>query len=59
MIRQTERLFKTLSQLMLLSEASLDNLDILEETVGVVQHHDAVTGTEKQHVVIHFKSTFK
>ena len=51
MIRQTERLFKTFSQLMLLSDASQENLNILEETVGVVQHHDAVTGTEKQHVV--------
>ena len=39
-----------LSQLALLSEDDHESLDDLEETVGVVQHHDAVTGTEKQHV---------
>lgn len=27
-----------------------DNLSALRETMGVMQHHDAVTGTEKQHV---------
>ncbi len=26
------------------------NTDALEEAVSLLQHHDAVTGTEKQHV---------
>ena len=58
MIRDTEKMFKTLSQLTLLSEDIHNNaLDMLEETVGVIQHHDAVTGTEKQHVAdnYHFR----
>ena len=50
MIRQTELLFKALSQLSVLTAGGSEELDFLEETVGVVQHHDAVTGTEKQHV---------
>lgn len=50
MIRQTEVIFKALSQLSVLAEGVQDGLDFLEETVGVMQHHDAVTGTEKQHV---------
>ena len=50
MIRQTEVMFKALSQLSVLSEGDQEGLDFLEETVGVMQHHDAVTGTEKQHV---------
>ena len=50
MIRQTERMFKVLSQLMILNDESRESLNFLEETVGVVQHHDAVTGTERQHV---------
>lgn len=27
-----------------------DNLDPLKEAIGIMQHHDAITGTEKQHV---------
>lgn len=27
-----------------------DNLDEMREAMGIMQHHDAVTGTEKQHV---------
>ena len=50
MIRQTERLHKIFSQLSLMEEDGGRGLDVLEETVGVVQHHDAVTGTEKQAV---------
>ena len=55
MIRQTERMAKILSQLALVTEAiedteDVDKMNVLYETVGIVQHHDAVTGTEKQHV---------
>ena len=50
MIRQTERMFKVLSQLMIFSKENTESLEFLEDTVGVVQHHDAVTGTERQHV---------
>lgn len=32
------------------SEDSVDGLDPLREAMGVMQHHDAITGTEKQHV---------
>ena len=27
-----------------------DELDSLREAMGVMQHHDAITGTEQQHV---------
>lgn len=27
-----------------------DSLELLREAMGVMQHHDAITGTEKQHV---------
>lgn len=27
-----------------------NNLTALKEIMGVMQHHDAITGTEKQHV---------
>lgn len=26
------------------------NLTLLKEAMGIMQHHDAITGTEKQHV---------
>lgn len=32
------------------SEDSVHGLDPLREAMGVMQHHDAITGTEKQHV---------
>ena len=56
MIRQTERLHKIFSQLGLLQERRGEGLAFLEETVGVVQHHDAVTGTEKQAVADNYHS---
>ncbi|XP_001866193.2 lysosomal alpha-mannosidase [Culex quinquefasciatus] len=31
-------------------EADQEHLNILREALGVMQHHDAITGTEKQHV---------
>lgn len=33
-----------------LDSDSIEGLDILREAMGVMQHHDAVSGTEKQHV---------
>ena len=50
LIRQSERLHKIFSQLGLQQERRGQGLAFLEETVGVVQHHDAVTGTERQAV---------
>jgi len=53
MIREAEIYSKVLSQLTVLRQEprqTVGGLDTLRETVGIVQHHDAVTGTEKQHV---------
>ena len=56
MIRQTEKLYKIFGQLSLLNEEGGSGLTLLEETVGMVQHHDAVTGTEKQAVADNYHS---
>jgi len=32
-------------------------LDILREAMGIMQHHDAITGTEKQHVADDYART--
>ena len=44
LVRETETMLRTLHQLGLLARAEAAPLQLLEETVGVVQHHDAVTG---------------
>jgi lysosomal alpha-mannosidase len=52
-IREAELYAKQLSQLTVLRQdprSVVDQLSLLRETVGIVQHHDAATGTEKQHV---------
>jgi lysosomal alpha-mannosidase len=33
-----------------LGQVGASPLDSLREAMGVMQHHDAITGTEKQHV---------
>jgi hypothetical protein len=32
-------------------------LDSLREAMGIIQHHDAITGTEKQHVAEDYART--
>ena len=52
-IREAEIYSKLLSQLTVLRHDErhvVEELSKLRETVGIIQHHDAVTGTEKQHV---------
>lgn len=39
------------------SETYSSNLDKLKDIMGVMQHHDAVTGTEKQHVSDDYEKT--
>ncbi|CAB3374915.1 Hypothetical predicted protein [Cloeon dipterum] len=41
---------KQLSVLAELKQEKWEDLDSLREAMGVMQHHDAITGTEKQHV---------
>jgi len=41
---------KQLSVLADLREEKWEDLSSLREAMGVMQHHDAITGTEKQHV---------
>ncbi|XP_059487102.1 lysosomal alpha-mannosidase-like [Neocloeon triangulifer] len=41
---------KQLSVLADLRQEKWQDLDSLQEAMGVMQHHDAITGTEKQHV---------
>ena len=53
MIRQTEWMSSLLSKIAASKVVNLDTeekLDSLRRTVGVVQHHDAATGTERQAV---------
>ena len=40
----------TLSQLSHNVSGHLESINVLERAMGVAQHHDAVAGTEKQHV---------
>lgn len=41
---------KQLSSLAHLKDKEGGDLDVLREAMGVMQHHDAVSGTEKQNV---------
>lgn len=41
--------FQVVKQLAVFEDKSA-NFSLLQEAVGVMQHHDAITGTEKQHV---------
>ena len=53
MIRQTEWMSNVLSKIAaseLVDDDVEEELDELRRTVGVVQHHDAATGTERQAV---------
>lgn len=40
-----------------LGQVDASPLDSLREAVGIMQHHDAVTGTEKQHVAEDYART--
>lgn len=49
--RQGNNLLQVAKQLAVKSNVpQKDDLNLLREAMGVLQHHDAVTGTEKQHV---------
>lgn len=41
---------KQLYSLADLGPEDMADLDAMREAMGVMQHHDAITGTEKQHV---------
>ncbi|GAM29188.1 hypothetical protein SAMD00019534_123640 [Acytostelium subglobosum LB1] len=56
-VRQTNALLHVTEQLMVTSQSSIPNVqsmfpqvEVLREAQGVAQHHDAVAGTEQQHV---------
>jgi len=40
-----------------LGQVGASPLDSLREAMGVMQHHDAITGTEKQHVAEDYART--
>jgi len=40
-----------------LGQVDASPLDSLREAMGIMQHHDAVTGTEKQHVADDYART--
>ena len=40
-----------------LGQVGASPLDSLREAMGVMQHHDAITGTEKQHVADDYART--
>jgi hypothetical protein len=50
-LRATDKLLTTsLAQIDVDIEDALAAIDVLDDAYGVTQHHDAVAGTEKQHV---------
>ena len=44
------KVVKQLAAVTQLGQTGDSPLDSLRETMGVLQHHDSITGTEKQHV---------
>jgi lysosomal alpha-mannosidase len=40
-----------------LGQVGASPLDRLREAMGIMQHHDAITGTEKQHVADDYART--
>jgi lysosomal alpha-mannosidase len=40
-----------------LGQVGASQLDSLREVMGIMQHHDAITGTEKQHVADDYSRT--
>jgi hypothetical protein len=40
-----------------LGQVGASPLDSLREAIGVMQHHDAISGTEKQHVADDYART--
>ncbi|XP_054707229.1 lysosomal alpha-mannosidase-like [Uloborus diversus] len=49
-IRKSNAFFQACKQLVTLADVENANISTLYKALGVVQHHDGITGTEKQHV---------
>lgn len=45
---------KQLAVLSNVGDSAGGNLDVLREAMGVLQHHDAISGTAKQHVTFDY-----
>jgi len=53
-IRDTSAFYQVAKQVSALAGARADGLEKLAEAMGVAQHHDAVSGTAKQHVTFDY-----
>ncbi|CAK9083304.1 unnamed protein product [Durusdinium trenchii] len=53
-IRDTSAFFQVAKQITALAESGTQGLEHLAEALGVAQHHDAVSGTAKQHVTFDY-----
>lgn len=53
-VRETSGFFQVHKQLVALSGGDPEELTPLARAMGLLQHHDAITGTEKQHVAFDY-----